>query len=424
MDKKYIVFLIMCLCSLCLSAQSNKDAAQDKNKGKVAATKSDFKRSAVVKEFRTQMKASNYSKAKDAIDNAMKKYDEASGDAQLYKLKVDALNELISTENRKIYLNQRPDTIAFFNYMISLYEAGLTCDSIERATSDKRQYGKAVAEKMLPLRKNLLSAGKYFYSKDYAKSFQLIDLYVNTKSADVFATSNGSTMVQDEDDMVNTASIAVLSAYASDNYRGVMKYLPDALNDKNLECTFLEIGSKSAAAAGDSVEMVNLLENGFTFYPKQLYFFMSLVKYYNGHNEYERALKKCDKMVELYPDNRDYWFMKGKEEMFLEMYDAAIASFDKCLKIKADDADAYSNIGNVYLIQAHEMYATFNLKLSDPKYSEKKNQLNAVYIKAKDAYEGARKFAENRKELWMDGLREVYFKLNKGKELRNLEKYK
>lgn len=415
----------MCMCSFCIYGQNETNAkAQDKGKGKVAAKKSEYKRSAVVKEFRTMMKATNYSKAKDAIDNAMKKHEEAKEDAQLYKLKVDALNELIRTENRKIYLNQKPDTTAFFNFMIDLYETGLMCDSIERSTLEKRQYGKAVAEKMLPLRKNLLSAGKYFYNKDYAKSFQFIDLYVNTKNADVFALPNGNTMVNDEDDMVNTASIAVLSAYASSNYHGVMKYLPDALNDKKLEGTFLEIGSKSAAAVGDTVEMVNLLENGFAFYPQQIYFFMTLVKYYNGQSDYARALEKCDKMVELYPDNRDYWFMKAKEEMFLEKYNEAIVSFDKCLNIKADDAEAYSNKGNVYLIQAHEMYSSFNLKLNDPKYNEKKAQLNSVYTKAKDAYEGARKFAENRKELWIDGLREIYFKLNKGKELRNLEKYK
>jgi hypothetical protein len=40
------------------------------------------------------------------------------------------------------------------------------------------------------------------------------------------------------------------------------------------------------------------------------------------------------------------------------------------------------------------------------------------------AYESARKFDENNQDLWLSGLRETYFKLNKGKELKALEKIK
>jgi len=425
MYKNFGLICLVSLYSLCVSAQNiDGDIKQSKIQGKESVKKSNFKKAVVVKEFRTQMKASNFAKAKEVIDNAFKKNNEAKSEPQLYKLKVDALNELIGAENRKIYLNQKPDTASFFNYMYELYKTGIECDSVERLLPGKANYSKAVAEKMLPYRKNLLNAGKFFYSRDYQKSFDFIDLYVQTKTADVFTLPNGDVMVNDEDDIVNVSSIAVLSAYASNNYKGVIKYLPEALNDKRLENTFLEIGSKSASELGDTIEMVNLLENGFAFYPKQLYFFMTLVKYYNSHGEYDKALEKCEKMVEMNPENRDYYFMKGKEEMFLMKYDDAIKSFTSCLKIKADDAEAYANIGNIYLTKAHEMYSSFNLKLNDPRYNEKKAHLNSVYSNAKEAFEGSRKFAENKKELWIDGLREVYFKLNKGKELRNLEKVK
>ena len=38
--------------------------------------------------------------------------------------------------------------------------------------------------------------------------------------------------------------------------------------------------------------------------------------------------------------------------------------------------------------------------------------------------ENAKKYDENNVQLWLTGLRESYFKLNKGRELRSLDKYK
>ena len=69
-----------------------------------------YKRASVVKSYRTSMKEKNFVQARQVLIDAMREHSEAASDAQLYRFKLDAINELIGVENRKIYLNSKPDT--------------------------------------------------------------------------------------------------------------------------------------------------------------------------------------------------------------------------------------------------------------------------------------------------------------------------
>ena len=423
--KKICIFIILSFLTLSVFAQKAE-------KGKKTADV--FKKSAVVKAYRTCMKEKNYAKAKQTLDEAVKKYDEAKEDAQLYHYKMEALNELIGLENRKIYLKSNPDTIGYFNYMYELYVTGLACDSLEqKAIARKRDMGKKAEPKlrkgvgttMLAYRKNILNAGKFYYKKrNYKDAFRFLNMYAQTKSSDIFVDSKGVSILEDPDEMTEVSVLAALSAYGSGDYGGTITYLAESLNDKSFESQLLEIGSKAYGELGDTTQMLNVLENGFRLYPDAEYFFVTLTKFYNNQGDYEKALQKAERMTELHPNNRDYWFMKGTEQALLGMKEEALASFGKCVEIKADDAEAFSSIGNIYLSEAHDAYARFNLPRSNPAYAKERQAINDLYRKTAKAFEQAKKFSEASLSLWLSGLREAYFKLNKGRELRALEKYK
>ncbi len=391
-----------------------------------------YKKSAVMKTYRTCMKEKNYAKARQVIESAIGTYAEAAADPQLYRYNMDVLNELIGIENRKIYLKSNPDTIGYFNYMYDLYAMGLKCDSVEQARlHEKRAMGKKAEPKLraeaggvvLPYMKNLLNAGKFHYQKkNYAQAFRFFDMYATAKSSDFLSTTKAAT--DWSDDRTEVAVLAVLSAYAAGNNAAVMTYLPTSMGDESVRVRLLEIGSKAAAELHDDDAMLALLEQGFEAYPDVNYFLMALVKYYNDAEQFDKALYKVQRMTQLYPNTRDYWYMMGKEQMLLGQYDAAFVSFERCVEIKADDAESYSALGNIYLHEAQEAYVHFDMPLSDPKYSTTKKAIMGLYEKSCAAFEMARKFDEDNHELWLSGLRETYFKLNKGKELRALEKYK
>ena len=174
----------------------------------------------------------------------------------------------------------------------------------------------------------------------------------------------------------------------------------------------------------DSTRMLSFLQRGFTSYPEVEYFFVSLVRFYDDRNEYGSAIETIDKMLALYPDNRDYNYMRGKHLLAANRNAEAVTAFEKCVELEADDAESYSALGDIYLQRAQEEYYKFDLPLSDPSYAERKKAIIALYEKACDYYTNAKKYDENSRQLWLSGLRETYFKLNKGKELRALEKYK
>lgn len=393
-----------------------------------------FKKSATVRTYRGYMKDKNYQQALQTIEDAMAKHEEVARNSQFYKYKLEALNELIGEENRKIYLQTQSDTTTYFNYMYELYVTGLACDSIEqleiqhrleegKKMSPKLRYG--VGERMLFYRKNLLSAGKFYYKrKDYQNAFRFLDMYAQTKSADVFKDARGNSAIADPNDLQEVSVLALLSAYGSSNYRSVLDYLPESLGDKNLEPQLLEVGSKSAAELGDTLEMVRLLEQGFECFPAAEYFFITLTKYYNDRGEYGAALSKAVRMCELYPQNRDYWYTAGKEQMLLGRDSDALFSFAKCVELQPGDAASLAAIGNVYLHQAHVAYEHFNVPFSDPTYANRKAAITEYYKQACGAFEQARRADGTARDLWLAGLREVYFQLNKGRELRALERGK
>lgn len=263
-----------------------------------------YKKSAVMKAYRTSMKEKNYAKARQAVEDAIRTHADAAADPQLYRYSMDALNELIGAENRKIYLNTRPDTVGYFNYMYDLYVMGMKCDSVEQARlQEKRAQGKkaepklrtGVGQLMLPYMKNLLNAGKFHYQKkNYKQAFRFLDMYAKAKSSELLSTTKESEGWTD--DKTEVAVLAALSAYASGDNAGTMAYLPASLNDESLRAKLLEVGSKAAAELHDEAAMLALLEQGFDAYPNVEYFLMTLVKHYNDAEQYGEALQRVQKI--------------------------------------------------------------------------------------------------------------------------------
>ena len=194
-----------------------------------------YKRGSVIKTYRTCMKDKNFAQARQVLTDAIHQHPQAAADLQIRRYLVDAINEQIGEENRKIYLGNRPDTITYFNHIYDLYTAALNCDSVEQHNLQvKLSEGKKaktlqrsfLAQTMLSYRTNLLGAGKYFYKKkDYPAAFRFLHLYAQTKKSQVFEGPKGEHLLTDPDDLASVAVLAVLSAYASEHPDGGMAYL-------------------------------------------------------------------------------------------------------------------------------------------------------------------------------------------------------
>ena len=385
-----------------------------------------YKKSAVMKSVKASMKVENYSKALNELNNAIAKYDKAKQDAEYYYLQVKNLEQLALQENKNMYLATRPDTTKYFTYLYNMYQQALICDSIEQIpdlngkTEFKYRYDNA--ETLLKYRQNLKVSTNFFYKKkDYKNAYRYVDLYCSTKNNAIFTNKKGELTFPEEKDNKSMAVMAVLSAYGSENNKGVVKYLDEAMQDAALKYKLLELGCKSYFALGDTAKAVEKLKTGYAQHAEQEYFFMSLVKYYNDTDNHTACLDLAKDMVKKFPKKRNYWFIKAKEEEMLDKCDDAIDSHMKAIALQADDAESYSSIGALYTSKAQKLYRNNTLSVTNPGYKEVKAQLKKLYQNAKAAYESAKKYAPNDRSLWYDGLRNAYFKLNMGKELKELE---
>ena len=133
-------------------------------------------------------------------------------------------------------------------------------------------------------------------------------------------------------------------------------------------------------------------------------------------------MKIVNRLVALDSANAKYWYLKGKLYQALEQSDSAIWAYKKTIERVDTVAAVYGSLGDMYTLQAHRFYNQADLHLGTPEYWNNRKQLNTIYEKACLAYEKARELAPQNNVLWLAGLREAYFRLNRGKELKALEK--
>lgn len=396
--------------------------------------KSTFNVSPVIKDIRGLLKAENYAKADETIKKVWKEHAETLTNTELYGYELDVLERLALAENKKMYLSNKADTVRFFDYILQTYRYGLTLDSLDsqpytdakgKVKAAPRKYHTKVQQKLLLFRNNLVSAAKFhFLKKQYKESYSYFDMYLMTKGSTVFVDKKGANILPVENDVTDISVMAVLAAYGSDNYSGVVQHLHNALEDKESAEKILELGYKSYYQLADSVNAVATLQRAYEAYPDNLLFFSELIQQYNSKKEYTTAIDLAKTMISRDSNNRDYWYVLGKEYEYNGQSDEAIPNFNKSIELKVDDYESYSALGNIYLRKAQEAYNNFQLSVSDPKYRSGKKAIEDIYSISCKNFELARKYRENEPVYWLEGLREVYYRLNKGRELQELEKVK
>ena len=374
----------------------------------------EYKRSALIRELKYNVKDGKYSSVLNNVQKAMEQYPESTqNDAELYYYNTIAYNNLALAEARNMYLQSSTDTAKYFNYVYSMFVNGLKCDSLGNVPNKKGRVDNKYNKEMQSLfDKNITtinSATKYFFQKkDYKKAYDFADLFI--------------TQSDSADNDVKTAStVAVLSAYSLEDYAKAVKYSELSLYESNLHEEILEVVCHCYEQLHDTALYEARLIDGVKQYTANKYFYGSLISLYNAQNEFRKSLEVINFILKVRPEDRDLWYIKGTEELYLNERDSALTSFSKAVQYKVDDAESYANIGNIYLYKSNELYRMEG-EAKGSELRSIKAELHMTYNNAKNALESARKYAPEQPDLWLSGLKEIYYKLNMGKELMILER--
>lgn len=416
MLKQIYILLLFVLAVTGLQAQNG--AQQQQQQAEPA-----YSRKKTLRDVRSNLKAERYAQADEQIQKAWKQSEEAVRDAELYNLMVNAQRGLANAENKKIFLNNRPDTAKYFDYIYKVYDYGIRCDSLDRLPNEKGRvkthYSSNIQSQLLSYRNNIKSAGKFFYKKHrFSDAYKYFDMYLKTRHHPLLTSAKNYTVGTDTTEL---AVMAVYASYSAKEYDHVKQYIQLALNDTTESSYLCQLGSQALMELKDTVSAMDYLFEGWKNEPTHDYFFITLVDYNINQHNYQEAYDIVAAQLLEVPDNHRLWYIFGKCQQCMDSIDAAVLSYEKALELNPEDALSYSSLGNIYIEKARGVYNINTYAIGTPEYAEAKQTQDKLYETARNNLEKARKYSPEDSSLWLTPLSEVYFKLNMGKELKALE---
>ena len=124
-------------------------------------------------------------------------------------------------------------------------------------------------------------------------------------------------------------------------------------------------------------------------FPNNAEFFenYAILIYKTGDKEaYVEALEET---LELTPGNQDLWYNLGVVSEDLGNSEKAIKAYNKVIELDPNYRNAYINKGLILLSEENKLIKELNSNRGSKKYTEIKNKLNEMYIKAMPSFEKA-----------------------------------
>lgn len=337
-------------------------------------------------------------------------------------------------EMENAYLRKPYDTVQVYNSAVSMCKYYFKCDELAEIPNEKgkikNKYRKSNGAAMMAERGNLINGGIYFFNiasqeegdaakVNNQKALDFFGTYVEVAKSPMLEKEN---LLQTDTVLPQIAYYASLAAAKLEDYPSILKYAPYAQDDKEVGKYAMEFISTALQKGGDTDKWLASLKEGIQKYPDHAFFFGNLIDYYSNNNKYDEAMQFADEMLAKDPNNTFYLYVKGYLYHNMKDYDKAIEFYTKTTEVDPNYAEAYSNLGLIYCLQAQDFSEKATTDVNDPKYKEDQNVLKAFYEKAKPNYEKARALKPDQKDLWLNGLYRVYYNLDMGPEFEEIEK--
>lgn len=364
----------------------------------------------------------------EALTNPETKDDAATWDVAGFIQKRRSEKEMESAYLRKPY-----DTLQVFNSALNMCKYYLKCDELAQKPNEKgkikNKYRKSNAASMLAERGNLINGGIQYFNMATGKENEEAK-ELNNKALQFFATyidvavspmNEEANILKTDTVLPQIAYYASLAAAKNEDYANILKYAPYAQDDKEVGKYAMEFISTALKAQGDTVKWIASLKEGIQKYPEHSFFFGHLIDYYSNNNKFDEAMQFADDMLAKEPQNTFYLYVKGYLYHNMKDYPKAIEYYTKTTEIDPNYAEAYSNLGLIYCLQAQDFSEKATTDVNDPKYKEDQVTLKTFYEKAKPCYEKARALKPDQKDLWLNGLYRVYYNLGMGPEFKEIE---
>ena len=344
----------------------------------------------------------------EALNNA-----ETKDNAETWDVAGFIQKRINEKEMENAYLRKPYDTLKVYNSALNMCKYYFKCDELAQIPNEKgkikNKFRRSNSAAILAARPNLINGGIQFFNLDKNKeALDFFATYVDIAINPMFEKEN----------LLQTDTVLPEIAY----YASVLKYAPYAKEDKEVGKYAMEFISTALKAQGDTVKWIASLKDGIQKYPEHSFFFGHLIDYYSNNNKFDEAMQFADDMLAKDPNNTFYLYVKGYLYHNMKDYEKAIEFYNKTIEVDPNYAEAYSNLGLIYCLQAQDFSEKATTDVNNPKYKEDQATLKVFYEKARPNYEKARELKPEQKDLWLNGLYRVYYNLQMGPEFDEIEK--
>ena len=333
--------------------------------------------------------------------------------ARIYDLLLQAVEQQYQALNERMYKRQAIDTTQLFNVTRRIFTIAERLDSIDMRPDKKGRvsldYRKDNAQRLLGYRPNLFFGGaNHLRHADFQTAYDFFETYLDCARQPLFTDHD---LMNTDPRMGETAYWATYCGYRMGDPVLTLRHHELARRDTTkLEYT-LQYVAEAWNRLGDDNRYLEILWEGFAFYPQSNYFFPRLMDTYTRKGNYELGLNVVDEALKTDSLNELYLFAKSTMLLNLGRNAESLQISDRLIAANNQMADAYYNAGT----------ACLNIILNMDSRKHKK-QIHKMYQKAQDYMETYRRLAPEAKDKWGPALYRIYFNLNLGKQFDEIDR--
>lgn len=266
------------------------------------------------------------------------------------------------------------------NYLLKATDAYFKAWDLDQQPNEKGKvkpaYTKEIKSKLTQLQEYLIGEGNNCYtSQDYKGAVALWTKYMEIPNSPAMAGTPKDSIYNDiyffainaallDEDLKKKEAITMMEDFKNVDHKDASK-MYDWLYQ-----TYLE--------TGDTTKAINTLKEGISKNPDNKFLFGSLINYYISSNKVDEAVKYLDEAIAKNPKEIQYHVVKGNSLMKAKEYDKSISAFNSALAIDANNFEAHSGIGAVYMMKGQDLY----------------NEAGKIPVKQKAKYDAAVKTAK------------------------------
>jgi len=359
------------------------------------------------KEIKSLQKDEKFSQVIQTIDKAQKQYPEALADTRLIQAAAHAQFKVAQEHAKSIYLNSKPDTSAYFNAILQQHIQALRLDSCVAASSNPKAsklITKNLKKELTQTHQNLIPAARYYNKKQQPRqAWTFLDTYLDTPNTLLNLTPLTPIFL----DTTTIATQATIAAYQANMPSQTLKYIQPALrNTDTLQLALLlQIKAETHQALNQPQLCTEAIKQGYKRFPQNTYFHNALIQHYTQTNQIDSATLVAHHVAQRLPASPQAHLIYGNMLQRQNQLSQAVEQYNIAAQLAPKDSIIQHTLGNAYIQLARET----------------PTQRKQYYQLARTAFEQTQQLAPSKPELWYQPLREVYFKLNLGKQLKKLE---